>query len=167
MNSIDIIILAILFVSTAISFLRGFVKEVLSLAIWVAALWVSIHFSVHVAILLEAQIQNESARFIAAFIGLFVATLIVGSLANVLFSQLIKKTGFSGTDRMIGLIFGFVRGGLIVSVVVMIVSMTSIPQEVWWKESILLAHFQEFANWMESYFPVDLTSRFALKKDDI
>jgi len=161
MNSVDLIILVILFVSTGISFLRGFVREVLSLVAWIAAVWIAVSFTPRASILLTEQVANDSIRILVVFAGLFLATLIVASLINYFITQLIKTTGFSGTDRMVGVIFGFIRGGLIVSVVVLIVGMTTLPQEHWWRESLLLEHFQTLAIWLKGSFPADISNQFA------
>jgi len=161
LNSIDYIILGILLLSTGISFMRGFLREVLSLLAWIAAVWLSVSFTPQLAFLLENQIANDSLRILIAFISLFVSTLIVASLVNFLVSQLVKKTGFSGTDRMIGVIFGLARGAIIVAVIVLVVGFTTVPQETWWQESLLLDHFQTLALWLKGSFPAEMTTRFA------
>ena len=161
MNSIDYIILGILFVSTCISFFRGFVKEILSLIAWAGAMWIAVSFTPQVSILIENQITNESIRLVAAFLGLFIATLFVASLTNTLISQLVKKTGLSGTDRMVGLIFGLARGGVIVSVIVLVAGITNVPQEPWWQESFMLGHFEPLAVWLKGNFPADMSTQFA------
>jgi len=154
-----------LLLSTGISFMRGFLREVLSLLAWIAAVWLSVSFTPHVSHLLENQIVNDSLRVLIAFVSLFVSTLIVASLANFLVSQLVKKTGFSGTDRMIGVVFGLARGGVIVAVIVLVIGFTTVPQEKWWKESLLLEHFQTLAVWMKSNFPEEMKTQFAYDID--
>lgn len=165
LNAIDYIILAILLLSTAISFMRGFLREVLSLLAWISAVWLSVSFTPQLSFLLQNQVVNESLRVLISFVSLFVATLIVASLANFLVSQLVKKTGFSGTDRMIGVIFGLARGGVIVAVIVLVIGFTTVPQEPWWKESILLEHFQTLAIWLKGNFPAEMTTKFAYDID--
>jgi len=161
MSSIDYIILGILLVSTGISFMRGFVREIMSLVAWIAAMWIAVSFTPQVSILIENQITNDSIRLVVAFLGLFIATLFVATLTNTLLSQLVKKTGLSGTDRMVGLIFGLARGGVIVSVIVLVVGITNIPQEAWWQESTLLGHFETLAIWLKGNFPADMSTQFA------
>ena len=161
MNTVDVIILGILLISTSISFLRGFMREILSLIAWIAAVWVAVVFTPQLSQLLVEQIPNESIRVLVAFIGLFIATLIVGALVNFFIGQLVKKTGFSGTDRMIGLIFGLARGGVIVAVLVLIAGLTQIPNEAWWKGSMLVQHFQPLAAWLGSNLPSDISTQFA------
>ncbi len=164
MSSIDYLIIGILVVSTGVSFLRGFVREVLSLAAWVVAMWIAVSFTPQVSVLIESQISNESIRLVVAFLSLFIATLVVGSLTNTLISQVIKKTGLSGTDRMVGLFFGFARGGVIVTVIVLVAGVTTIPQEPWWQESAMLEYFEMSAMWLKSQFPGDISTQFAYKE---
>ncbi len=165
LNSIDYIILGILLLSTGISFMRGFLREVLSLVAWISAVFLSVSFTPQLSILLEGQIVNDSLRVLISFISLFVSTLIVASLVSFLVSQLVKKTGFSGTDRMIGVIFGLARGGVIVAVIVLAIGFTTIPQEQWWQESLLLEHFQTLAVWMKGHFPEEMVAQFAYDID--
>jgi len=62
---------------------------------------------------------------------------------------------------MVGLIFGLARGGVIVSVIVLVVGITEIPQEPWWQESRLLGHFETMAIWLKGNFPSDMSTQFA------
>jgi len=165
MNIVDSVILGVLLISTGISFMRGFMREILSLVAWIAAVWIAVAFTPQMSVFLTDQIANESVRLLAAFLGLFIATLIVGSLANYFIGQLVKKTGFSGTDRMIGLIFGFARGGVIVAVLIMVVGLTQVPSETWWKDSTLVQHFQPLTAWLGSNFPSDISTQFAFGSD--
>ncbi len=153
---VDYAILAILLVSTLISFVRGFVKEALSLAGWVLAFWVSLGFASPLADHFKGSIGDPNLRLITAFAVLFVATLIVTSVANFFASRLVQATGLSGTDRFLGLIFGFLRGMLLVAVLVFIGGLTSLPQESWWKESLLLFRFEVIAQWMRDLLPARL-----------
>ncbi len=159
MNWIDIVILVIIALSAGISLFRGFVREALSLLAWVVSIWVAITFSHKLSVLIEGLIASASARLAVAFVALFVVTLIAGSMANYLASQLIKKTGLTGTDRMLGIIFGVARGVAVVVIMVMLAGLTqAIPEEIWWKQSMLMAHFQDAALWMRNFLPSDVAS---------
>ena len=105
MNWVDFAILVIVLLSSVISLLRGFVREALSLANWVLAIWVSISFAYNLANLLKGSIDSPNVRVSVAFGILFLSTLIVGALVIYLVTQLVRKTGMSGTDRMLGVIF--------------------------------------------------------------
>jgi hypothetical protein len=75
----DWTIVGVLVLSALISIKRGFVKEALSLATWVAAVIIAIIFADRLAVLLEDHIATPSVREMAAFALLFVATLLVGA----------------------------------------------------------------------------------------
>ncbi len=96
---VDWAIIAIIAVSTLISLKRGFVKEALSLLIWIIAGAVAWMFGGSLSVYLEGYIQTPSMRVIAGCAILFVATLLVGAMVNFLVGELIRVTGLSGTDR--------------------------------------------------------------------
>ena len=156
MNWVDYTILAVIGISVVISLLRGFTKEALSLAGWVVAAWVALSFADNLQALLEPHISVPSLRLIIAFAILFIATLFLAGLVNYLAVQVIKKTGLSGTDRMIGIFFGVARGCLVVAVLVLIGGMTPMPQDPWWHESQLLHYFQDIAIWLRQFLPAEI-----------
>jgi len=159
MNWVDYSILAIIGVSVLISLWRGFTKEALSLAGWVVAAWVALTFSDNLQLLLEPHISAPSIRLVVAFAILFVATLFLAGLVNYLAGQLIRKTGLSGTDRMIGVLFGVARGVLVVAVLVLVAGMTPMPQDPWWRDSQLLHYFQDIAIWIRQFLPDDIAQK--------
>jgi membrane protein required for colicin V production len=153
MNWVDYCILAIIGASVLISLWRGFTKEALSLAGWVVAAWVALTFAYKLQGLLESQISVPSLRLVVAFAILFIATLFLAGLVNYLAVQVIKKTGLSGTDRVVGILFGVARGCLVVAVLVLVGGMTPMPQDPWWHEAQLLHYFQDMAIWMRQFLP--------------
>lgn len=148
MNWADGVILAILVVSSLISLKRGFVKEALSMANWVLAFFVAMTFRDQLSSLLVAHIETPSVRDMAAFAILFAATLVVGAMVNYLIGELVRMTGLSGTDRLFGMIFGLVRGFIVVMAIILIVpGIVPIDQDAWWKESALIPSFMQFEDW--------------------
>ena len=156
MNWVDYTILAVIGISVVISLWRGFTKEALSLAGWLIAVWVGLTFADNLQALLTSQISVPSLRLVIAFAILFIATLFLAGLLNHLAVQVIKKTGLSGTDRMIGIFFGVARGCLVVAVLVLLGGLTPIPQDPWWHESQLLHYFQDMAIWIRQFLPVEI-----------
>ena len=159
MTWVDYAILAVIALSAIISIIRGFVREALSLAGWILAFWVALTFTRDLAAHLEGQISIPSARLAVAFFVLFFVTLLLTALVNYLAVQLVDKTGLSGTDRMLGVIFGVARGGVIVAILVLLAGLTALPQDPWWREAILLRHFQDLALWIRGFLPPDIASQ--------
>lgn len=150
---VDIVILAVIGVSALVSVFRGFLREVLSLLAWVLSFWVALTFAPRFAPWLSNWIELPSIRLILAFAALFVLTLLSVSLIGYIIVKLMNKTGLTGTDRMLGLVFGIARGGVIVVILVLLAGLTRVPQDPWWQQAPLLAHFQQGALWVRNYLP--------------
>lgn len=153
---IDYAICGVVLMSAIMGLWRGFIKEAFALFIWMAAVWVGLHYSRDFSQLLQTVISYPSARIITTFIVLFVATLIVGGLISFILSQLIEKTGLTGTDRLLGMLFGVARGAVLVAVMVMLCGLTPLPEDPWWKHSLLIPPFQAFAVWLKTHIPTEL-----------
>ena len=148
MAHIDWIILSVITLSGLISLVRGFVKEAMSLVIWIVAFALAMQFKELAAGLLINMIEQPSIRQLVAWGGLFVATLLLGSVVNFLLSKLVSSTGLSGTDRMLGLVFGVFRGLLIVlALVIVLPGALPVDQDAWWQTSKLIPIFQGFEAW--------------------
>jgi membrane protein required for colicin V production len=160
MIGVDYAILGILLISSFISLVRGFVKEALSLVGWIMAFWISLSFAVPLSKLLAASMEDPTLRLIIAFIVLFILTLIVSAVINFFASRLVQRTGLTGTDRFLGVIFGFLRGALLVSVLVLLAGLTTLPKEPWWDDSLMLFRFQAIAMWIRELLPADVAASF-------
>ncbi len=156
MNWTDYIIIGILGLSIMVGLWRGLVSEVLALAIWIAAFWVAWVFGPTLAVRFERVIELPSARIIVAYAICFVAVLILGALLRFVVSRLIEGTGLSGTDRLLGMLFGFARGVLLVTLLVFLLGFTAFTRDPWWQQSVLLPHFQQTAAWMGQRVPADV-----------
>jgi len=157
---VDYVIPGIIILSALFSLMRGFVREALSLIGWVAAFWLALRYANPLAELFLSSITIPSLRIITAFTILFVLTLMLAALVNHLAGHLVKRTGLTGTDRAVGIVFGIARGGVVVSILVLLAGLTSLPQDPWWGESMMIGHFESFALWMQSTIAPEINGTF-------
>ena len=155
----DLIIIAVVVLSMLVSVVRGFVRESLSLVIWVVAAWVGLRLATPLAEFLEPWIATPSARVALSFVGVFVGVVLVGSLISVLVGKLITTSGLSGTDRMLGMLFGALRGVVIVVIAVLVLSLTPVPDDPWWQSSTLLPHAERLADYAVEQLPEGMQAR--------
>lgn len=153
MAIIDGIIVAVVVISALISITRGFVKEMLSLLSWLCGFIIARAFSGPLDGLLSSVIETPSLRYGISFAGLFIATLIVGALINHLVGELVDLTGLTGTDRVLGVVFGVARGLVLVTAIIYGLQFMSFHQDPWWQESWLIPHFEQMVEWSKDTLP--------------
>lgn len=157
LNWIDYTIIGIIIFSAVVSVIRGFVREALSLVGWVCAFFVASQFYFYIADYFtyfhDAFIRNAVAIAI-----LFIATLLVCSVVSYIISTIVDKTGLTGTDRVLGIFFGVVRGILIVSAILFFIdTFTAFSQNPDWQDSQLIPHFRYIIHWFFEYLQTKST----------
>lgn len=162
MSWVDLIIIMIILISALISLVRGFVKESISLASWIVAGFIAFRYFTPLAELLEPYIESTTIRAGTSFGVLFVSSLVVGAIVNFMASQAVAKTGLTGTDKSLGVVFGAARGVLIVTMLVLLAGLTPMPSEPWWGDSAMIEYFADMANWLKDIMPQDVANRFTL-----
>ena len=116
---------------------NGLIKEGLSLFGWVAGFMAANAYGESLARMLPQSLSDKTARLIVAYVLLFVGVILLVMLLRKSLEGLIKAGGLSPVDRILGAIFGFVRGVVIVLVVVLLCGMTAVPQQPFWKKALL------------------------------
>ncbi len=149
----DVLLAIILLLSLVIGLFRGFVKEVFSLASWIVAVWVAILLGPDVASMWLSSIDSPTIRLAAAYAAVFIAVLVAGAILAHMLTLLVARTHLQGTDRMLGLVFGFLRGGVIVTALVLLARHTPMPEETWWEQSVLIPYFDSLADWAGDKLP--------------
>ena len=161
MTIFDSVVLIIVVVSVLLSIVRGIVRESLSLAGWVVAYMVAKIFSKDFVSVLPLSITDESLRMIISFVAIFLATLIVMSMVTMLASALIRTVGLGSIDRLLGALFGFARGLLVVLLLVLSAGLTSLPQESFWRQALLSKPLETGVIMMMPWLPQGLSKRLS------
>ena len=146
----DWLILGVVLISGGLSLLRGFVKEAISLVAWVSAFIVSSRFYEALAPKLEFISTDDVVRKSVAA----VATLIVVGLCGAILRSIIEKVGLSGTDRLLGMVFGILRGILVVCVILALMQigfklhiLSFVADSPFYRDSLFIPELQRIVNW--------------------
>ena len=166
MEYADYVILGVIAISILVGAIRGFIKEAFSLVVWAAAFLVAFQYSGALALQLENHIELPSARTSLAFAGLFLSVLLVGGLLTFLIGKLVEKTGLSGTDRLLGGVFGGVRGLVLVLALMLVAGLTPVPQDPWWQQSRSLQSLMPLAEWSAQFLPDYILEYMELTPDE-
>ena len=163
MTVFDLIVIAIVAVSVGISIWRGVVREVVALASWIGAFWIAKELAGFVATWLPESVSNPGMRLMFGFIAVMLASLLVFSLTGMLLVHLVKVSGLTASDRMLGAAFGLLRGLLIAVTVVLLGGMTSAPREPYWRDALLSAPLEAAALWVKPWLPRDVARRVSFE----
>ena len=150
MTGADLIILAILLGSTLIGVLRGFIREAVSLAFWILAVWAAWKLGPMVEPHLGGLLADPT---IAPWVGrlvILILVLLLGWVAGMLLSYFTRAMGLGPLDRVIGLFFGILRGLVLVGLVVIGGELLHMNQEDWWARSKLIPYGETVGDWLRA-----------------
>jgi membrane protein required for colicin V production len=156
MNAADLAIALLIAASVLIGVVRGLVVEVLSIAIWAGAVALALLFGGMVGDWFAASIELPSLRAALGHGLVFLAALVAGAILMWVLRKMVQGTGLSGTDRLLGLVFGLARGALLVTVLVVLAGLTALPRDPWWHQSRLIPVFQDIAQGLAPHLPAAL-----------
>lgn len=158
MTLYDIAIIGIVLICTLTALMRGVVAELASLIAWVVAFLGAKYFSPIVAPIALASVEPESLRLIVTFILLFFLLLAGQYFLRSFLTQIIKAIGLNGVNKFLGAIFGLAKGFIIATIMVVICSLTSLPQTPEWKESVMIPVVDGFARIGMPYLPENVAN---------
>lgn len=154
MPIIDIIIAIALAASIITGFVRGFVKEAISIAALLVAIWAALYFGPVVGDISQSWLTSEEAQVWFGRILVFAIILSVGGLLGWGISKLIRMSVLSGVDRVLGSVFGAVRGVVLVALLVIAGQYSGFTNDDWWLGSRCLPYFEVVADWIKVMAPV-------------
>ena len=159
MTLFDYIVFAIVGLSMLIGFMRGIVREVFALAVWVVAFVIARTFAIKLVPFMPASIDTPSLRVMSAFLATFVLAFIAMMIVSAIITALLKRVGMGGADRGLGVVFGFMRGMAIVLIVVLVGGMTTLPREPSWRHAVSAEWFESVALTLKTWLPGELAKR--------
>lgn len=134
-TAIDWALLAVLALSLLVGLWRGLVFEVLSVLGWVAAFFLAQWFAPDVAAWLPMASLSQPTRYAAAFVLTFVVAVFVAGLLASTVRKMVAAVGLRPVDRLLGAVFGVVRGLVLLLAVAVAIDMTPLKDSPWWQES--------------------------------
>jgi membrane protein required for colicin V production len=146
MNSTDYVIIAAILVSAVAGAVRGFLRESIAVATWLIALFLAWHFSDLVAPHLGGLLAASDVRPWAARAIIVVLVLLVGTATGAILAHYVRLSIFSGMDRLLGFIFGLLRGVVLLGVFVILAQLLRLQDEHWWRRSLLMPYGESVAN---------------------
>ncbi|MBI2397612.1 MAG: CvpA family protein [Xanthomonadales bacterium] len=153
MSAADWLIVLAIATSVAIGLIRGLVVELMALVVWALAVLAAATLAPQLSDALAAAIDTPSARIFLAYALVFVGTLLLGALVTWMMRKLVAGTGLSGTDRLLGGVFGIARGVVVVVLAVLVLGLTPAPRDAWWRASRLLPHAVVLAERVRARLP--------------
>ncbi len=145
LNTADYLIIATVVISGTVGLLRGLLREVIAVITWIAAAFIAWHFSGSLEPHLGGLLAQPAVRPWAARLILFVVVLLIGHGIGVIVGHFVRLSLLTGVDRFLGLVFGLLRGVLIVGAAVIVCETVRMDGESWWHESALLPYGQDAA----------------------
>lgn len=152
-NWVDWMVMALVGASALVSLMRGLVVEVFSLAIAVCAALMSFYFAQPLAEAMLTGIEVPPLRLAVAAVLIYIVTSLIGAIGLYLIRMLIKHTGLSGTDRLLGVIFGVARGLVVIIALVWLGQLARLNQSPWWQASQLMPTIEQSAESLSLFLP--------------
>jgi membrane protein required for colicin V production len=154
---LDIILIGVMLISALLAMIRGFMREVLSIASWVIAALVTIFFYAKLLPYAKTYFNNDIVATAVVIAGLFLGTLLIVSVITVRFSDMVLDSRVGALDRTLGFLFGLGRG-LIIVVVAFLFFAWLVPdrsQPEWIRSAKSRVVLQGTGDWLMSMLPDD------------
>lgn len=156
MPIIDIIIAVAITISVVVGIFRGFVKEAISMAALVIAIWAALYFGPSVGDVSQSWLSSEELQMWFGRVLVFAVVLAVGGLLGWGLSKLVRLSVLSSMDRFFGSLFGALRGVLLVGLFILGGKFAGFSNDSWWLESRVIPRLEVVADWLAVMAPQGL-----------
>jgi membrane protein required for colicin V production len=155
LSAVDWILLAVLSLSLLVGLWRGLVQEVLSWVGWVVAFYLAQMFAPDAAAWLPMTGSSQMLRYAAGFVSVFAAVLIATAMVSWLIKKLVSAVGLGLLDRLLGSLFGVLRGVVLLLAVTVVVGMTPWRDAPAWQQAQGAQWLQALLHMLKPVLPVD------------
>lgn len=159
MSYFDLIVAAVIVLSTIFAYVRGVVRELVAIASWVVGVVAALQYSGPVATVFESFDIPPAARHVLAFALILIVALIVGAILARLLRNVVRGIGLGFVDRLLGAVFGVLRGVLLVVIFALIAGLTGLPRHDWWQNSTCGPVLADAALALRPYLPPEWAAR--------
>ena len=163
MNELDYAIIAVVLVSVCVGAWRGAIREVINISGWVLAFFLAHALSATLAPYFADWMAEPVYRIVVAWIVIFVAVLIFAALLASLLSEVVRKLGLSGLDRLLGAMVGLLRGAIVVIVLALAAGMTKFPESAIWRNATFTPPIEVAALYARALLPQSLASKISYR----
>ncbi len=150
MTGADVLILLVLLGSTLIGLLRGFVREAVSVVFWIVAIWAAWRLGPIVEPHLGGYLADPRVAPWVGRLVILVVVLLIGWVCGMLASYLARTLMLGTLDRVMGLLFGILRGMVLVGLLVIGGELLHLNQEEWWGRSKLIPYGEALGDWLRA-----------------
>jgi membrane protein required for colicin V production len=150
LTAADVLIVVILLGSTIIGLLRGFVREAASLVFWILAIWAAWKFGPIVEPHLGGLLADPSVAPWVGRLVILVLVLLLGWVIGMLLGYFTRSLGLGVMDRVLGLLFGILRGLVLVGLVTIGGELLHLNHEEWWGRSKLVHYGETVGDWLRA-----------------
>jgi len=155
-TTVDFIVIGIISFSAILGLIRGFTREALSLTGFLLAMYLAYTFSGVIATKWLTTVPGgTTGQNVLAFAGIFIVVLILSKIISSLFTRVVSTIGLSFFDRLLGAVFGFLRGALIVVVLSTLFALTDIPKSAEWKDALTKPAIETAVGLIRNWLPLD------------
>jgi membrane protein required for colicin V production len=152
MQGADYVIVAILAISVVVGGVRGLVREVVALLTWIVAIWVAWRFSGFLHPYLGGLLVTPEQKAWVARAIMLLLVLMAGAAVGAVLSWMNETAAGPGAmNRVLGVLFGFARGVVVVGFAVMLGQAVHLDREPWWEHAQLMPHAEHVANWLRGF----------------
>jgi membrane protein required for colicin V production len=146
----DFLILLVVATSTIMGFIRGFVREAVALVFWVAGFWLAWKFGPMIEPHLGGLLAGPQVRPWVGRLVVLVLVFLVSLVTGLIMQYFMRGIGLGAVDRVIGVLFGFARGLVLVGVAVIGCELLHLNKEDWWSQSKLVPYGETVGDWLRA-----------------